>query len=1605
MKFLKTSAVLLLAVTAGLLSAAELKRWTFSSEQDVKKTGWYVTGKSQANRSFDPNMRSSKDSKGSMCVELIRQGNHESAVTPFFVASNDIVEGEEYSVSLKLRASKPCTARVITAMNSAPWKGFGKRDFQLKADQWTDCTLRFKASFSYPGSTRMPVLFLGKLPAGTKLWIDDVRFHGPKTDSIKGGRRGGNFKPIENFKKKISYSYADAWKIIDGTRAKVSLNQFWKFEPTEEFGKRGALHGYFIVPGHWRGGNITNCMRLPDGSQCGLWNGKDPKKFMHARYFRPFEVPASWKGRIIRLNMDRIEAGNGSVKVFVNGHEVPLNYSPLFDWSTYADISKIVKIGKENEIEVWNSTKGRAGGLIDRCGITHNVFLESAPAVNAGEPEIITSLDRKEIEVKFHRAGIKNAKVEIDITDAKTGESVYRNTFPFAATLKIPFVTPKLWSVEHPDLYYMNFKVTSGGKTLDSFRRRFGFREFKIVGWQYMLNNEPIQVKADTAIIGSGGAWCVDWKMNDAFVRQQIRALKKMNMNAAYFSMGAEPSNIDVADEEGFLLIMHHGYKHDWLLNKNYEQLEKAVTEDLEKEKEDVKYFNHPSEIAFLVDVWFNFHNGTMCPAYFGLKYSTGSYPGFNENGKIVNYKGKDPNLQNEKTVDRMERLNRVAKVFRKYFPQFETFTGGSGEVRNIYATHLYHTWGAPLEELRGFFSRWALKKELALFIGETNVPYPGSFYEITKFGAGGANPLFKENTARLEGNKAYCYKGVYGRRALHDHHPEGLQSNHRDSGSNSYLLFADQYIACLLHALNITIPGWRYNGLNGYGMFCYTIGQHFLLASVSPMNWRPDYSGNLSEPRQRSDRWQGGASTEFTDIRQEDGDFRFTEAAVPYAQMFAPVYCNFYEDSADALLMDHAYYANEIMRKKLVIMNDAPGKLPVKGRIILERRNGGIIMERNFEAELKPFERRAFKIAMKLPDMTEKTQLRIRADLKHNGKRLYNTMNIEVFPAAKTPVLRNQLYVFDPEGSLIPAMKKANYSFTELKNLEKLPEKGVLVIGRRGIKMSTTVPDFNAVASKGLGIFIMEQEATASQELMLRRCRTASINAEGHPVMKGLADEDFTRWRGAHALVKAYSRPQQGFGWSDNGNANMLASYVFRRPQFGNYRALLASGFDLFQTPLLEYAGTKNSWIGSQLEITERLGKDPVATLVFDRIISYLDNRGEFNSKTVFFGGKTGKEFIDKMMIDCREITDLSEKSLADAGILIVSDPDWNKLDKFRFEIAEFVFRGGKLYYIHTGEKFRSTAFPFTLEMGTAKARQALRVNDTPDLLWRCGWDNNDLYWHDEYTVPVFKNVQGQLDTVTPSVLVRRPYGSGDFVFCSIIPELFAKEQKVGKSPAMGKTCRMISALLASGGVRIKDGASAYRRKSGEIDIDIDLANFSWKFALDPQEVGLKEGWHEGKLGSGKWLQGLIADGIEVRVGMPFEDFIKQDYDGWVWYTLKLNLGEEEVNSSELYFSAKCIDDFDEVYINGKLIGKTGKETSQWWQTPRLYRIPKNLLKKGTNFIAVRVFDLHMKGGIVELPLKITNTPSDGGKAWRTPYPAGSHRDYDYKSDIIRQY
>lgn len=134
------------------------------------------------------------------------------------------------------------------------------------------------------------------------------------------------------------------------------------------------------------------------------------------------------------------------------------------------------------------------------------------------------------------------------------------------------------------------------------------------------------------------------------------------------------------------------------------------------------------------------------------------------------------------------------------------------------------------------------------------------------------------------------------------------------------------------------------------------------------------------------------------------------------------------------------------------------------------------------------------------------------------------------------------------------------------------------------------------------------------------------------------------------------------------------------------------------------------------------------------------------------------------------------------------------------------------------------------------------------------------------------------------------------------------------------------------------------------------------WKFTL-----GDRASWASKDFDDSNW--------DVVRAPDHWEDQGFYGYDGFAWYRKSFD-GKELDKNDNYYLYLGYIDDADEVYINGRLIGYSGSFPPKFrtaYQAERKYHIPSEYINhNGENTIAVRVFDVTREGGIVRGSLGI---------------------------------
>jgi len=171
----------------------------------------------------------------------------------------------------------------------------------------------------------------------------------------------------------------------------------------------------------------------------------------------------------------------------------------------------------------------------------------------------------------------------------------------------------------------------------------------------------------------------------------------------------------------------------------------------------------------------------------------------------------------------------------------------------------------------------------------------------------------------------------------------------------------------------------------------------------------------------------------------------------------------------------------------------------------------------------------------------------------------------------------------------------------------------------------------------------------------------------------------------------------------------------------------------------------------------------------------------------------------------------------------------------------------------------------------------------------------------------------------------------------------------------------RVYDAELAGG---ILSGPVSLISKDTFLYPDFSLDGGDWKFSTGDDSV-----YKEKSFDDSRWNY--------MQVPAFWDNFGYSDYDGFAWYRKKFNPGSS-LDGKKFVLMLGQIDDIDETYLNGILIGSTGKmdgfepEVNNYdYKQFRGYFIPDGLIKPNAeNIIAVRVYDGFKDGGIYSGPI-----------------------------------
>ena len=396
----------------------------------------------------------------------------------------------------------------------------------------------------------------------------------------------------------------------------ISLDGTWRFQllhkPTEKLGKRWAT---IPVPGLWTMQETSEVFfdkpiytntQMPFGEMPPFVPEENP----HGVYERDFDLPKSWAGKRVVLQLGGYES---VALIYINGIEIGLTKDSRL--AAEFDISQFVNSGNNVvriDVTKWSDAtfiedqdQWWHGGITRSVKLyaTNKVFIECFKTVTGLEKDGTTgtlsieadlnSLDNLSTDGYTLRASIselpkvKSANLsktirnftspkwtERDAELKKRSDDYFHGKYwhgnlpadakaaimenepwPHGKVVletRIPKINP--WSAEAPNLYTLHIELLDpSGQVIEVSQQRIGFRSIVIKGQDFLVNGQPIifyGINRHDFNRFTGRALTRD------DMRQDLLELKRWNFNAVRTShYPNDAAFLDLCDELGFYVV------------------------------------------------------------------------------------------------------------------------------------------------------------------------------------------------------------------------------------------------------------------------------------------------------------------------------------------------------------------------------------------------------------------------------------------------------------------------------------------------------------------------------------------------------------------------------------------------------------------------------------------------------------------------------------------------------------------------------------------------------------------------------------------------------------------------------------------------------------------------------------------------------------------------------------------------------------------------------------------------------------------------------------------------------------------------------------------
>ena len=1406
-------------------------------------------------------------------------------------------------------------------------------------------------------------------------------------------------------------------------RSEMVLNDLWLFQPAmgSASDSPSGQWGWGRVPGSWeRGswdsGRYEGVLALGKG---GAWEGlksDTPSRSFpvlalrgvdRAWYQREVKVPAEWAGRRIVLDLERVAT---DAKVFVNDKP-----SGSVNWpGGSVDVTAAITTGATNMIRILVIATGdgkevlqymdaniatRSAALLKHRGLIGDVVLSSEPAAGRIAGVFVKpSVRKKELGLDVELAGITAggpAKLEASAINLQTGETEKTWTLEVKVPppdaggnavirgVQLPWEDPKLWDYKQPNLYTLQLALNGVGLK-DVVAQRFGFREFRIVGRQFLLNERPYNFR----LHGIGEPTIRSIAAN------QIDALLAINVNVA--EIWPNPDLIrghantralmaKVADEKGLPLML--GISEPTGM---FDPADPDVPPETFAAWENVmerswkQLRNSPSVVVLLVAGNRFSHADDQNPLRIG-------------NRKNLDFDAiwkRTKAAPGNKLIESVKALDPTRPVTSHHNANVGDF-----QTSNNYLNLL------PLQEREDWLSVWSKTGDIPFSAVEFDAPFAATMNRGRKghTGESTSEPWLTEFLAIYQGAKAYQeedpdYRTMISKNFVSGQDYKGLNI----TTSKAFHPFTAWWMTQTLRA-------WRGYGLSG-GLIHWSDAYAWKNKPSSESNFAfPPF-----EPGQRGSYVRELLNREVFGRLPEVSSL--TASGEALRDGYSPTMSWIAGPVGSFTRKDHIFISGENVAKSAAFLNDTAKPQPYSLEWTVEV-GGAPLTNGKTNGELPVGIPTFVPIAFSVSDVQAKTAGMLRLKATIGGSPHDDAFSFTILPPSRMLALRSPVMLLDPEGTTTKWLAGMGVK-TSLppSDASPIPLPGILVLGRNAIAKTPTADwpplraRIEAFVKGGGRVLIMSQDpewVRANSGLRIARPAGRRFwpvpTQASHPILAGLDGEDFRDWRGAGTLVDpALSMDLNRavpviprWGWHLN-NTGSVASAAMEKPHFGRWTPLLEGEFDLAYSPLMEARIGDGLLVWCGLDLDGRTEEDPSAALVSRRLLSYLDGplpAIAAQAPATYIGGPEGEKLLASLGLVFKK----ANAAPPQLGLLIIGEGGATPSDA---ELSAFVKSGGRLLLLGGAAN----------TLGFALASKKLGGASSPPL-WpeAAGLSPSDLRLRVDFEAPLLD--PGSNETAANGLLGRRAEGRGVAIAFPLTPDRLPAKDKTYLRFSQWRLTRALSQILANLG--------------GTFQSDADFFNFAppalqaialsgdWKvqdeILLPPApspdqpvaDVGRDAkttGWELPAFDDSKWK--TIPLPLELGKAIP----AYANKDGAFWFRRTFNVPAELANKT-LLLKLGPVDDFDEVWVNGTRIGGTPKGTKDSWSINREFKIRPGMLNPGPNTIAVRCFDQFGGGGFTASSPDTMMLELATPQVRPAPYVQGFRTDHELGDDPARYY